>query len=87
MRDYLADHPGDRHGKFKYSTQLLIDIGEDLHALHAEFAPFRDRFGVPIEIRVEAMTAHPDCPYTASPSTARPCPISRRNGPRSACPG
>ncbi|BBZ46663.1 sulfotransferase family protein [Mycobacterium parmense] len=51
MRDYLADHPGDRHGKFKYSTQLLIDIGEDLHALHAEFAPFRDRFGVPIEIR------------------------------------
>ncbi len=28
--DYLADNRGDRHGKFRYSTQLLIDIGENL---------------------------------------------------------
>ncbi len=51
MRDYLADNRGDRYGKFRYSTQLLIDIGEDLEALHAEFAPFRERFGVAIENR------------------------------------
>jgi hypothetical protein len=30
---------------------LLVDIGEDLEALHAEFKPFRDRFGVAIEKR------------------------------------
>lgn len=51
MRSYLADNRGDRYGKFRYSTQLLIDIGEDLDALHAEFKPFRDRFGVAIEKR------------------------------------
>jgi hypothetical protein len=51
MRAYLADNRGDRYGKFKYSTQLLIDIGEDLDALHAEFRAFRERFGVAIENR------------------------------------
>ncbi len=51
MRSYLADNRGDRHGKFRYSTQLLVDIGENLDALHAEFRPFRDRFGVEIENR------------------------------------
>lgn len=51
MRDYLAVNPGDRHGKFRYSTSLLTDIGEDLDALHEEFRPFRDRFGVAIEDR------------------------------------
>ena len=51
MRDYLANNRGDRHGKFRYSTQLLTDIGEDLDALHAEFRPFRERFGVAIENR------------------------------------
>ena len=51
MRNYLADNKGDRHGKFSYSTKLLTDIGEDLDALHEEFRPFRERFGVPIENR------------------------------------
>ena len=51
MRDYLANNPGDRHGKFHYSTELLTDIGEDLDALHEEFRPFRERFGVAIEKR------------------------------------
>ncbi|QZY44730.1 sulfotransferase family protein [Mycolicibacterium austroafricanum] len=51
MRDYLANNKGDRHGKFHYSTRLLTDIGEDLDALHEEFRPFRDRFGVEIEKR------------------------------------
>ena len=51
MRSYLADNRGDRHGKFPYSTQLLVDIGEDLDALHEEFRPFRERFGVEIENR------------------------------------
>jgi sulfotransferase family protein len=51
MRAYLANNRGDRYGKFEYSTQLLIDIGEDLDALHAEFRPFRERFGVAIENR------------------------------------
>jgi hypothetical protein len=51
MRDYLAGNRGDRYGKFSYSTQLLVDIGEDLEALHAEFRPFRERFGVEIEKR------------------------------------
>lgn len=51
MRSYLADNRGDRHGKFRYSTRLLVDIGEDLDALHAEFRPFRERFGVDIETR------------------------------------
>lgn len=51
MRDYLAANKGDRHGKFRYSTSLLTDIGEDLAALHEEFAPFRERFNVQIENR------------------------------------
>jgi hypothetical protein len=51
MRDYLANNRGDRHGKFVYSTTLLTDIGEDLGALHEEFRPFRERFGVEIEKR------------------------------------
>ncbi|SPM39488.1 sulfotransferase, partial [Mycobacterium numidiamassiliense] len=51
MRDYLANNRGDRYGKFHYSTQLLLDIGEDLDTLHAEFQPFRERFGVEIENR------------------------------------
>ncbi len=51
MRTYLADNRGDRYGKFRYSTSLLTDIGENLEDLHAEFAPFRERFGVPIEKR------------------------------------
>ena len=29
--------------------QLLTDIGEDIDALHEEFRPFRERFGVEIE--------------------------------------
>lgn len=52
MRAYLAANPGDRHGKFRYSTSLLTDIGEDLDALHDEFRSFRERFGVEIEKRV-----------------------------------
>lgn len=51
MRTYLAENRGDRHGKFRYSTLLLTDIGEDLDALHDEFRPFRERFGVQIENR------------------------------------
>lgn len=51
MRHYLATNKGDRHGKFHYSTSLLTDIGEDLDAVHEEFRPFRERFGVPIEKR------------------------------------
>jgi hypothetical protein len=51
MRAYLANNRGDRYGKFTYSTRLLTDIGEDLDALHAEFRPFRERFGVAIENR------------------------------------
>lgn len=51
MRTYLAENRGDRHGKFRYSTQLLVDIGENLDALHEEFRPFRERFGVEIENR------------------------------------
>ena len=51
MRDYLANNKGDRHGKFKYSKQVLVDAGYDIDELNAEFAPFRERFGVPIEVR------------------------------------
>ncbi|MBI3228531.1 MAG: sulfotransferase [Mycolicibacterium cosmeticum] len=51
MRSYLANNKGDRHGKFRYSTTVLTDIGEDLDALHEEFRPFRERFGVEIENR------------------------------------
>jgi len=48
MRDYLKNNKGDRYGKFRYSTDL---IGEDIEALHAEFEPFRKRFGIDIEQR------------------------------------
>jgi Sulfotransferase family len=51
MRSYLAANKGDRHGKFRYSTALLTDIGENLGALHEEFRPFRERFGVEVENR------------------------------------
>jgi hypothetical protein len=51
MRDYLRNNRGDRYGKFEYSTKLLTDIGEDIDALHQEFAPFRARFGIEIEKR------------------------------------
>lgn len=54
MRAYLANNRGDRYGKFHYSTKLLTDIGEDINALHEEFAPFRARFGVEIEKRHDA---------------------------------
>ena len=48
MRDYLANNKGDRHGKFVYSTDL---IDGDIDALHEEFAPYRERFGLDIEKR------------------------------------
>lgn len=51
MRDYLANNKPDRHGKFEYSTQLLIDAGLDIDQLNEEFRPFRERFGVEIENR------------------------------------
>jgi hypothetical protein len=46
MRDYLARNRADRYGKFRYSTDL---IGADIETLHAEFAPYRERFGIEIE--------------------------------------
>jgi hypothetical protein len=48
MRDYLASNKADRYGKFRYSTDI---IGEDINALHKEFAPYRERFGIEIEDR------------------------------------
>lgn len=48
MTAYLANNRGDRHGKFVYSTDL---IDGDVEALHAEFAPYRERFGLEIERR------------------------------------
>ena len=51
MRHYLATNRGDRHGKFTYSSQLLVDAGESLEALHEEFRPFYERYNVPIEAR------------------------------------
>jgi hypothetical protein len=48
MRTYLANNRGDRYGKFKYSTDI---IGQDIAALHDEFAPYRERFGLEIEHR------------------------------------
>jgi hypothetical protein len=51
MRGYLANNKGDRHGKFEYSTQLLLDAGVDIDELNEEFRPFRERFGVEIERR------------------------------------
>ena len=51
MRDYLLANKGDRHGKFAYSTRLLTDAGFDIDELNEEFRPFRERFGVEIEVR------------------------------------
>ena len=51
MREYLANNRGDRYGKFSYSTKLLTDIGENIDALNEEFRPFRERFGVEVEMR------------------------------------
>jgi len=48
MRHYLQQNRGDRYGKFCYSTDV---IGVDVNALHAEFAPYRERFGLEIEQR------------------------------------
>jgi hypothetical protein len=48
MRGYLANNKGDRYGKFVYSTDM---IGEDIAALNAEFAPYRERFGIDVEHR------------------------------------
>lgn len=48
MRDYLRHNKGDRYGKFRYSTDI---IGEDIEALYAEFAPYRQRFNLDIEQR------------------------------------
>lgn len=51
MRTYLAENKGDRHGKFAYSSQVLVDAGYDLAELNEEFRPFRERFGVEMEKR------------------------------------
>jgi Sulfotransferase family len=48
MAEYLANNRSDRYGKFAYSLDV---IGEDLDALHREFAPYRERFGLEIEAR------------------------------------
>ena len=48
MRGYLQNNKADRYGKFRYSTQV---IGADIDALHAEFEPYRQRFGLEIEKR------------------------------------
>jgi hypothetical protein len=48
IRDYLANNKSDRYGKFRYSTDI---IGADINALHKEFAPYRERFGIEIEDR------------------------------------
>src|SRR5262249_53974617 len=48
MRDYLRHNKSDRYGRFDYSTDV---IGEDVEALHAEFAAYRERFGLEIERR------------------------------------
>ncbi|MEZ5742271.1 MAG: sulfotransferase [Sphingomonadaceae bacterium] len=34
MREYLANNKGDRHGKFHYSTQVLVDAGYDIDELN-----------------------------------------------------
>jgi hypothetical protein len=48
MRNYLKNNKADRYGKFRYSTDV---IGGDIAALHAEFEPYRKRFGIDIERR------------------------------------
>ena len=43
MRGWLADNPGDRHGRFEYSLDVLpAALGE----LDQQFAPYRRRFGL-----------------------------------------
>jgi Sulfotransferase family len=51
MRDWLKNNRGDRYGKFRYSVDQL---GVDVAALHAEFEPYRRRFGLDIEQRRES---------------------------------
>lgn len=46
MRTYIANNKSDRYGKFRYSTDKL---NTDIDALHAKFAPYRERFGIDIE--------------------------------------
>jgi hypothetical protein len=46
IRAYLRDNPSDRHGKFRYSLDV---IGEDVDALNKEFAEYRERFGLDVE--------------------------------------
>jgi hypothetical protein len=48
MRTYLQNNRADRYGKFRYSTDV---IGADIEALHAQFEPYRERFGLEIERR------------------------------------
>ena len=48
LREYLKNNKADRYGKFLYSPDM---IGVDLKALHEEFAPYRERFGLEIEQR------------------------------------
>jgi hypothetical protein len=48
IRTYLRDNRSDRYGKFRYALDV---IGEDIDKLHAEFAPYRERFGLEIEER------------------------------------
>jgi hypothetical protein len=48
MRHYLANNKGDRYGKFRYAAD---SIGVDVGTLNAEFAPYRERFGLAIEHR------------------------------------
>lgn len=43
MRTWLAENPGDRHGTFTYSTELLPEPVADLDEA---FAPYRRRFGL-----------------------------------------
>jgi hypothetical protein len=51
MRDYLANSKNDRYGKFSYSLDV---IDADIGTLNAEFAPYRERFGLEIEERKQA---------------------------------
>jgi len=46
LRAYVRTGKADRYGKFRYSPEML---GVDVKALHAEFAPYRERFGLEIE--------------------------------------
>ena len=48
MRGYLQNNKADRYGKFRYSTDV---IGADIQALHAQFEPYRKRFGLEMEQR------------------------------------